>query len=65
MTKETDLLDSMEYSVQGDTATLKIRLQEQTAEPIQKTSDFGERPWLKEDDQFITYTFGRVNDRET
>ena len=65
VTKETDLLNSMEYSVQGDTATLKIRLPEQTAEPIQNTSDFGERPWLKEDDQSITYTFGRVNDRET
>jgi hypothetical protein len=65
VTDETEILDSMEYSVEGKTATLRVRVQEQTAEPIQKTSDYGEHPWLNQDGHSLTYTFGRVNDGET
>ena len=65
VTEETDFLDSMEYSVQADTATLKVPVQEQPDESISQTSRYGEHPWLKRDAQFLTYSFGRVNDDET
>jgi uncharacterized protein YjbK len=58
VTEDKGLLQSMEYDVRGENATLKIRIQEPSAELTLTGPAHWENPWLEDDNEFLTYKFG-------
>ncbi len=55
-----EALGAMEYDVKGDTATLKVRIQEAGSDiPLSYATEW-EHPWMSGDDEFIVFTFGSL-----
>ncbi|MCA9779276.1 MAG: hypothetical protein KC800_21255, partial [Candidatus Eremiobacteraeota bacterium] len=57
VTDEKEWLEAMEYKVQGDTATLKIRVQDPPAELTPMSGTDWEHPWLEASNEFLVYKF--------
>ena len=50
----------MEYEARGDSATLKVRIQDSPAQLFPSVRGDWEHPWLETTDEHLTYSFGPV-----
>lgn len=58
VTDDSEQLQSMEYKLTGNTATLKARVQEAGSDiPLSYATDW-EHPWMTGDSEFIVFNFG-------
>lgn len=58
VTEDKEMFQTMDYQVNGDGATLKVRIQEpQATKSVTKYDKWG-HPWLEADDEFLTFKFG-------
>jgi len=54
MVKDDDLLQTMDYKLEGERATLKVNL----GQPTSGRTDVWQHPWLEVNDESLVYTFG-------
>ena len=60
LTDDKEWLSTMEYEARGDSATLKVRIQDSPAQLFPSVRGDWEHPWLETTDEHLTYSFGPV-----